>query len=101
MSDVVLVPLEDGDRCQALKAAGKDVITIDLNPMSRTAQTADITIVDNLIRSLPNLIRTIEGYKRKMELGILTREKLASELSSFSNPEVLENIQRRMVERFS
>jgi 4-phosphopantoate--beta-alanine ligase len=101
MSDVVLVPLEDGDRCQALKASGKNVITIDLNPMSRTAQAADITIVDNLIRAMPNLIRTLEGYKKKMELEILTREKLENELASFSNSEVLEYIQKRMVERFS
>jgi 4-phosphopantoate--beta-alanine ligase len=101
MSDVVLVPLEDGDRCQALKASGKNVITIDLNPMSRTAQAADITIVDNLIRAMPNLIRTLEGYKKKMELEILTREKLENELASFSNSEVLEHIQKRMVERFS
>ena len=47
-ADVVLVPLEDGDRCQALKKMGKTVITIDLNPISRTAKAADITIVDNL-----------------------------------------------------
>jgi len=52
-ADVVFVPLEDGDRTQALKKMGKKVITIDLNPMSRTAVTADITIVDNLVRSAP------------------------------------------------
>ena len=43
-ADVVLVPLEDGDRCEALVKMGKKVITIDLNPLSRTAQTAHITI---------------------------------------------------------
>ena len=37
-SDVVLVPLEDGDRCQALRKMGKKVIAIDLNPLSRTAR---------------------------------------------------------------
>lgn len=47
-ADVVLVPLEDGDRCQALKAMGKTVVTIDLNPLSRTARAADVTIVDEL-----------------------------------------------------
>jgi len=52
-ADVVLVPLEDGDRCQALVNMGKQVITIDLNPLSRTAQTAHITIVDELTRCLP------------------------------------------------
>ncbi len=50
-SDLVLVALEDGDRTSALKAAGKTVIAVDLNPLSRTAQDADITIVDNLTRS--------------------------------------------------
>ncbi|MGB1233122.1 MAG: phosphopantothenate/pantothenate synthetase family protein, partial [Poseidonia sp.] len=37
-SDVILVPLEDGDRCNALVAMGKTVIVIDLNPLSRSAQ---------------------------------------------------------------
>lgn len=55
-ADVVLVPLEDGDRTIALKRFGKDVITFDLNPMSRTAQTADITIVDNVTRGMKILI---------------------------------------------
>ena len=55
-ADVVLVPLEDGDRTIALKKFGKNVITFDLNPMSRTAQTADITIVDNIIRGIRLLI---------------------------------------------
>ena len=55
-SDVVLVPLEDGDRAQALKEMGKKVITIDLNPLSRTSKSADITIVDNVVRAVPNMI---------------------------------------------
>ncbi len=57
-ADVVLVPLEDGDRTEALKKLGKRVIAIDLNPMSRTAQAADITIVDNIVRAMPLLIKT-------------------------------------------
>jgi 4-phosphopantoate---beta-alanine ligase len=52
-ADVVLVPLEDGDRCAALRAMGKQVITIDLNPLSRTSRTATLTIVDELTRSVP------------------------------------------------
>ncbi|HOB18352.1 MAG TPA: 4-phosphopantoate--beta-alanine ligase [Candidatus Methanoculleus thermohydrogenotrophicum] len=54
-ADVVLVPLEDGDRCEALRAMGKAVITIDLNPLSRTARTATLTIVDELTRALPGI----------------------------------------------
>jgi 4-phosphopantoate--beta-alanine ligase len=52
-ADVVLVPLEDGDRCAALRAMGKQVITIDLNPLSRTSRTATLTIVDELTRAIP------------------------------------------------
>ncbi len=55
-ADVVVVPLEDGDRTIALKKAGKKVITFDLNPLSRTAKTADITIVDNVDRAINKLI---------------------------------------------
>ena len=55
-ADVVVVPLEDGDRTLALRKAGKIVITFDLNPLSRTSQTANITIVDNIIRGIDLLI---------------------------------------------
>ena len=55
-ADVVVVPLEDGDRTLALRKAGKIVITFDLNPLSRTSQTANITIVDNIIRAIDLLI---------------------------------------------
>ncbi len=55
-ADVVMVPLEDGDRTLALKKTGKKVITFDLNPLSRTAQTADIAIVDNVVRGIQELI---------------------------------------------
>jgi len=56
-ADTVLVPLEDGDRCQALVSMGKRVIAIDLNPLSRTARTATLTVVDELTRALPNITR--------------------------------------------
>jgi len=55
-SDAILVPLEDGDRCQALVAMGKEVIVIDLNPLSRSAQQATVTIVDELSRALGNML---------------------------------------------
>jgi len=53
----VLVPLEDGDRCAALVSMGKRVIAIDLNPLSRTARTATLTIVDELTRAVPAIAR--------------------------------------------
>jgi len=64
IADVVLVPLEDGDRTIALKKFGKKVITFDLNPMSRTAQTADITIVDNVTRGMTLLIKSCKKMKQ-------------------------------------
>ena len=54
-ADVVVVPLEDGDRAEALADLGKTEIVIDLNPLSRSAQTAAIPIVDNIIRAVPNM----------------------------------------------
>ena len=65
-ADVILVPLEDGDRCKALRRMGKTVIAIDLNPLSRTAKSANITIVDNVIRAIPNIEKWILKLK-KME----------------------------------
>jgi 4-phosphopantoate--beta-alanine ligase len=62
-ADVVLVPLEDGDRTIALKKAGKKVITFDLNPLSRTAKTSDITIVDNMVRAINRLILECKSKK--------------------------------------
>lgn len=64
-ADVVLVPLEDGDRCQALRDMGKTVITIDLNPLSRTAKTAQVTIVDNVIRAVPRISFWVNKLKKE------------------------------------
>jgi 4-phosphopantoate--beta-alanine ligase len=55
-ADVVLIPLEDGDRCEVLVRMGKKVIAIDLNPLSRTSRMATVTIVDNIVRAIPNLV---------------------------------------------
>ena len=63
LADVILVPLEDGDRTEALVKMGKKVIAIDLNPLSRTAQKATITIVDNVVRAIPKLV----GVARKLK----------------------------------
>ncbi len=67
-ADVVLVPLEDGDRCEALKKMGKRVLTIDLNPLSRTARNADVTIVDNVVRAIPNIKRFYEEISSPEEI---------------------------------
>jgi 4-phosphopantoate--beta-alanine ligase len=62
-ADTVLVPLEDGDRTEALARMGKTVIAIDLNPLSRTAVAAQITIVDNIVRAIPALVKATEDLK--------------------------------------
>ncbi len=67
IADVVLVPLEDGDRCKALVNMGKTVIAIDLNPLSRTAQCAAITIVDNITRAIPNISKFAQELKSSKE----------------------------------
>jgi 4-phosphopantoate--beta-alanine ligase len=42
---------------------GKTVIAIDLNPLSRTAKTATITIVDNVTRAIPRIEQWIHRLK--------------------------------------
>ena len=62
-ADVVLVPLEDGDRCEALVGMGKIVITVDLNPIDRTSKTATLPIVDEVRRALPNIAAECRNLK--------------------------------------
>lgn len=64
-ADVVFIPLEDGDRTEALKKIGKKIITVDLNPLSRTSIWADITIIDNIVRTLPKMIKISKELKNK------------------------------------
>ncbi len=83
VADTVLVPLEDGDRCEILKKHGKKVIAIDLNPLSRTAMKADITIVDNIVRAIPNMIKFAK------ELRDASREELEEIVNDYNNKETL------------
>jgi len=92
-ADVVFVPLEDGDRAGALKKAGKRVLAIDLNPLSRTARVADVTIVDNIVRALPELIRQVARQKR------YPRRRLESLASGFDNAANLRKALSRMLGR--
>ena len=87
-ADVVLVPLEDGDRTIALKKAKKKVITFDLNPLSRTAQTSDVTIVDNVTRAMKLLVKACKKKKAKPRYN--NKEVLAESIS-----EIKKNLQRR------
>jgi len=82
-ADVVVVSIEDGDRTMALKMAGKQVIAIDLNPFSRTPQTADISIIDNVQRAFP----LIEKHVR--ELRRAPPNKLRGILARYNNQKIL------------
>ncbi len=63
--DVIVVPIEDGDRAEALVAMGKIVISIDLNPLSRTSKTASVSISDEMTRALENIIAYIRELRGK------------------------------------
>ncbi len=62
-ADVVVVPLEDGDRTESLVRMNKTVIAIDLNPLSRTSQRATIPVVDELTRGLRNIEKFVNELK--------------------------------------
>jgi 4-phosphopantoate---beta-alanine ligase len=79
LADTVFVPLEDGDRTEALIKMGKKVIAVDLNPLSRTAVHATICIVDNVVRVIPILIQIILELKNK------NRHSLTNMISRFDN----------------
>jgi 4-phosphopantoate--beta-alanine ligase len=75
-ADVVVVSIEDGDRTLALKHVGKTVIAIDLNPFSRTPQTADISIIDNVQRAFPLIekhVRLLRSSSKSQLRGIISR----------------------------
>lgn len=74
-SDVILVPIEDGDRAQALAAMGKTVISIDLNPLSRTSKAASVSISDEMSRALRNMISFSE----------MSAEEAVKTISEFDN----------------
>tara|TARA_B100000945_G_scaffold71103_1_gene54115 strand:- start:16898 stop:17683 length:786 start_codon:yes stop_codon:yes gene_type:complete len=58
-ADTILVPLEDGDRCEALTNLGKEVIVVDLNPLSRSARMATVTIVDEVSRAFEEILSVL------------------------------------------
>lgn len=82
VADVVVVPLEDGDRTLALRKAKKKVITFDLNPLSRTSQTANITIVDNVTRAMGLLIESCKKLSKKNKKSL---EKMVKNFDNKKN----------------
>ncbi|WP_123538329.1 4-phosphopantoate--beta-alanine ligase [Halosimplex salinum] len=91
-ADVVLVPLEDGDRAEALGELGKVEIVIDLNPLSRSARAADVPVVDNVIRAVP----AITEHAR--ELADADRETLEAIVDEFDAGEALAAAERAIRE---
>ena len=85
-ADAVLVPLEDGDRCEALVSMGKTVVAIDLNPLSRTSRTATITVVDNVVRAIPNMVKLSE------ELRYMNKRELREIIDEFDNELNLQSV---------
>lgn len=81
-ADNTLVPLEDGDRTEALIKMHKKVIAIDLNPLSRTSKAATITITDNAIRALPEMIVEAKRLKQKNDI---TLKKILNEFDNSKN----------------
>lgn len=81
-ADVVLIPLEDGDRAEALVKMGKGVIAIDLNPLSRTSQKSHITIVDNVVRAMPKMVRLAKQMRRMKKREL---QKIVSEFDNRKN----------------
>jgi 4-phosphopantoate--beta-alanine ligase len=79
-ADTVLVPLEDGDRTEALVKMNKTVITIDLNPLSRTSRAANITIVDNVVRAMPALVEAASKLR-----GTKSLRKIADDFNNRKN----------------
>jgi len=90
-ADVVLIPLEDGDRAQALENSGKKIISIDLNPLSRTSQVASISIVDNVVRAVPALIKACSKMKQ------LTHTQLKKYALNFDNDANLANATEQII----
>ncbi|UCC19126.1 MAG: phosphopantothenate/pantothenate synthetase [Promethearchaeota archaeon] len=84
-ADIIMVPLEDGDRTEALKKLNKKVIAVDLNPLSRTSLWADITIVDNIVRVIPEMI------KKAKELKKLDKKQLEEIIKNYNNKLNIQN----------
>ena len=82
-SDTVLVPLEDGDRAEILKKSGKNIITIDLNPLSRTSKMSDVSIMDNIVRAIPYMTKIAEDLKTQ------DKQVLINIVNEFDNEENL------------
>ncbi|WP_304124996.1 phosphopantothenate/pantothenate synthetase [Methanosphaera cuniculi] len=94
-ADLIFIPLEDGDRAEKLTINNnKNTICVDLNPLSRTAQTSTVSIVDNIVRVIPELIDSIKKHEN------MSKDELNAKIESFSNEENLSNSIDDIIKRF-
>jgi 4-phosphopantoate---beta-alanine ligase len=96
-ADVVLVPLEDGDRTESLIKNGKLVIAIDLNPLSRTAIKAHITIVDNVIRCISDMSNIAKSLLEKIKSNPEEYEKIKTIVNNFNQKKNLNDSLEEMI----
>ncbi len=93
-ADLIFIPLEDGDRAEKLVQLGKETVNIDLNPLSRTAQTSTVTIVDNIVRVMPLLIQSVETFMNS------DKKELLNKIEEFNNKENLNTAVQDIIQRF-
>ena len=92
-ADVVLIPLEDGDRAEALRAWEKHVIAVDLNPLARTSRAAHVTLVDELTRALPVIGERARALEHRSD------RTLAATVRDWDNGQALARVLARISER--
>ena len=85
IADVMLVPLEDGDRAEVLVQNGKKIICIDLNPLKMST----ISIVDNVVRAVPLMTEIANEFKASGKAD--DKEFLENIVNNFSNEQNLKD----------
>ncbi|MFX0173373.1 MAG: phosphopantothenate/pantothenate synthetase [Candidatus Hodarchaeota archaeon] len=92
-SDCVFVPLEDGDRTMVLRKLGKSVVTVDLNPLSRTSLAASVSIINNITRAATEMV----GFTKKFQGSSV--QELEREKKQLDNKNLLQEAMKFMSTR--
>ena len=66
-----------------MKKGGKNIITIDLNPLSRTSKMSDVSIMDNIVRAIPFMTKIADDLKTQ------DKKVLVELVNEFDNEENL------------
>ena len=75
------------DRTEALVRMGKVVISVDLNPLSRTSKTATVPVVDELTRAIPNIekfVRELHEDSKEAERIVRMYDRAGNLRASYS-----------------